>query len=170
MGHMRQLVLLCLVLNCMEIKTEPVVPYHPQRAHLSHLTLPKDTQRYNMRTHTSKHTRSSSRTRKVINYAQLNDGLCDDNDYSPPRKKSKSTAPGQYLSSQRICSHNVQKWWHSSHEETEIDLKEIMNEVEHTVPDLVANKRTPSALNKMDVPFGNTPKLSVPWRVTQSFC
>ena len=37
-----------------------------------------------------------------------------------------------------------------------------MNEVEHTVPDLVANKRTPSALNKMDVPLGNTPKLSVP--------
>ena len=118
-------------------------------------------------------TRSSSQTRKVINYAQLNDSLCDEDDYSPLRKKPKSIAPGPYPLNQRIHSYNVQKRCHLTRKDKELDLEQIMDEADKDkLPDLVINKGTSSdSVNKLDLFHGKTlktPNLPVPRHVTRS--
>ena len=59
-----------------------------------------------------KHTRSSSKpkceNRREINYANLNDGLDEEDVYLPPRKKPGRKGPGSYPSEDRLKSHDLQ--------------------------------------------------------------
>ena len=69
--------------------------------------------RYEMCDRTIKHTRSSSKPkqehRNEINYANLNDGLCEDEVCSPPRKRPSRKGPGSFPSSDRLRSYEVQR-------------------------------------------------------------
>ena len=68
--------------------------------------------RYDMREHVFKHTRSSSKPKREnqreINYANLNDGLDEEYISSPPRKKHIRKGPGAYPSEERLRSHDLQ--------------------------------------------------------------
>ena len=102
-----------------------------------------------MRERVFKRTRSSSKpkreNRREINYANLNDGLDEEDVYSPPRKKPGSKGPGSYPSEDRLRSHNLQtdrvrkKQKLNNSREKELDLEEIMDESD-TLPDIVQNR------------------------------
>ena len=68
--------------------------------------------RYDMRECVFKRTRSSSKpkreNRRDINYANLNDGLDEDYNYSSPKKKHTRKGPGSYPSEDRLRSYDMQ--------------------------------------------------------------
>ena len=101
-----------------------------------------------MREHVFKCTRSSSKpkreNRREINYTNLNDGLDEEDVYSPPRKKLGRKGPGSYPSEDRLRSHNLQTDWVwkkqklTYNREKELDLEKIMDKSD-TLPDIVQN-------------------------------
>ena len=104
--------------------------------------------RYDMRECVFKRTRSSSKPKhenqREINYANLNDGLDEEDIYSPPRKKPNRKGPGSYPSEERLRSHLLQndhvrkKQKLTSDKEKELDLEKIMDDSD-TLPDIVLN-------------------------------
>ena len=96
-----------------------------------------------------KHTRSSSKPKhenqREINYANLNDGLDEEDVCSPPRKKAGRKGSGSYPSDERLRSHSVQndrvckKFKLTSDKEKELDLESIMEDSD-TLPDIVLNR------------------------------
>ena len=95
-----------------------------------------------------KRTRTSSKpkceNRREINYANLNDGLDEEDVRSPPRKKAGRKGPGSYPSDERLRSHSVQndrvrkKLKLTSDKEKELDLESIMDDSD-TLLDIVLN-------------------------------
>ena len=104
--------------------------------------------RYDMRERVFKHTRSSSKpkreNRREINYTNLNDGLDEEDIYSPPRKKPGRKGPGSYPSEERLRSHDLwnDRVWKkqklTNDKEKELDLEKIMDDSD-TLPDIVQN-------------------------------
>ena len=91
----------------------PVIPAEPVIFASSHTTPSnKICSRYDMREHVLKCTRSSSKPKhenwREINYANLNDGLDEEDVSSPPRKKADRKGPDSYPSDERLRSHSVQ--------------------------------------------------------------
>ena len=101
-----------------------------------------------MREHVFKCKRSSSKpkceNRREINYANLNDGLDEEDIYSPLRKKPGRKGPGSYPSEERLRSHDLQndRVWKkqklTNDKEKELDLEKIMDDSD-TLPDIVQN-------------------------------
>ena len=83
--------------------------------------------------------------RQEINYANLNDGLDEEDVYSPPRKKLGRKGPDSYPSQDRLRSHDLQtdrvrkKQKLTNNKEKELDLEKIMDESD-TLPDIVQNR------------------------------
>ena len=110
--------------------------------------------RYDMRECVLKQTRSSSKpkceNRREINYANLNDGLHEEDVYLPPRKKPSRKGPGSYPSEDRLRSHLLQndrarnERKLTSDKEKELDLEKIMDDSD-TLPDIVLNRPVPTA-------------------------
>ena len=102
-----------------------------------------------MRERVLKCTRSSSKpkreNRREINYANLNDGLEEEDVCSRPRKKAGRKRPGSYPSDERLRSHSVQndrvrkKLKLTSDKEKELDLESIMDDSD-TLLDIVLNQ------------------------------
>ena len=96
-----------------------------------------------------KHTRSSLKpkreNRREMNYANLNNGLDEEDVCSAPRKKAGRKGPGSYPSDERLRSHLVQnnrvskKLKLTSDKEKELDLESIMDDSD-TPPDIVLNQ------------------------------
>ena len=95
-----------------------------------------------------KRTRSSSKpkreNRREINYANLNDGLDEEDVYSPPRKKPGRKGPGSHPSEDRLRSYDLQtdrvrkKQKLTNNREKELDFEKIMDDSE-TLLDIVQN-------------------------------
>ena len=87
--------------------------------------------------------------RKEINYANLNDGLYEDDSCSPPRKRLIHKGPGSSPSSDRLRSHDVQtdrvrRWKNivltkTKRPESDIDLERVMEDLD-ALPDIVLNR------------------------------
>ena len=77
-------------------------------------------------------------------YANLNDGLDEDDVYFP-QKRTSQKGPGAYLSEERLRSHTVQndrvckKLKLTSDKEKELDLERIMKDSD-ILPDIVHNR------------------------------
>ena len=136
----------------------PVIPAEP--AILASLCTPPANvrcSRYDMRERVLKCTRSSSKpkceNRREINYANLNDGLDEEDVYSPSQKKAGRKGPGSYPSEERLRSHTIQndrvhkKLKFTSDKEKELDLERIMYDSD-TLPDIVLNRPVTHADNK----------------------
>ena len=96
-----------------------------------------------------KRTRSSSKpkreNRQEINYANLNDGLDEEDVCLPPRKKPGRKGPGSYPSEDRLRSHDLQtdrvgtKQKLTNNREKELDLEKIMDDSD-TLPDIIQHR------------------------------
>ena len=128
----------------------PVIPDKPEVVAVTLQSSQADTRcsRYDMRERVFKCTRSSSKpkceNRREINYANLNDGLDEEDVYSPPRKKPSRKGSGSYPSEERLRSHDLQndrvrkKQKLTNDKEKELDLEKIMDDSD-TLPDIVQN-------------------------------
>ena len=128
------------------------LPVIPDKAEAVTVTLRSSradtrTSRYDMRECVFKCTRSSKpkcENQQEINYANLNDGLDEEDVYLPPRKKPGRKGPGFYPSEDRLKSHDLQtdrvrkKQKLMNNREKELDLEKIMDELD-TLPDIVQN-------------------------------
>ena len=136
----------------------PVIPDKLEASRRSHSSQgDKRCSRYDMRERVFKLTRSSSKPKhenlREINYANLNDGLDDEDVYLPPRKKTNRKGPGSYPSEERLRSHFLQndhvhkKQKLTNDKEKELDLEKFMDDSD-TLPDIVLNRPVPTAANE----------------------